>query len=106
MLLLRIFFIIYVSCLSSFLSVHCSFVVTCWERASLITLLCVMIYCVFVTYPRGVLDQAWYLIVLIPDLCIITYFKSNMYLDSRYLEILNSCILVYTLLIVRNAIEF
>ena len=29
-----------------FLSVHCSLVVTCWERADLLDLLCVMFYCV------------------------------------------------------------
>ena len=25
--------------------------------------------CDFVTFPRGILGQAWYLVVLIPDLC-------------------------------------
>ena len=29
-----------------FLSVHCSLVVTCWERADLLALLYVMFYCV------------------------------------------------------------
>ena len=36
----------------AFLSVHCSLVVTCWERANLLALLCVMFYCVFVTHVR------------------------------------------------------
>ena len=58
----------------AFLSVHCSHVVTCWERASLLALLYVMFYCVFVTFPRGVLGQVWYLIVSIPDLFLLTYF--------------------------------
>ena len=58
----------------AFLSVHCSLVVTCWERAGLLALLCVMFYCVFVTFPCGVLGQVWYLIVSIPDLCLLTYF--------------------------------
>ena len=52
----------------AFLSVHCSLVVICWERANLLTLLFVMFYCVFVTFPCGVLGQMWYLIVSIPDL--------------------------------------
>ena len=36
------------------LSVHCSIVVTCWERAGLLALLCVMFSCVSVTFPCGV----------------------------------------------------
>ena len=56
------------------LSVHCSLVVTCSERANLLALLCVMFSCVFVTFPSGVLGQMWYLIVLIPDLCLLPYF--------------------------------
>ena len=31
--------------------------------------------CVFVTFPCGVLGQVWYLIVSIPDLCLLTYFE-------------------------------
>ena len=31
---------------------------------------------VFVTFPCGVLGQVWYLIELIPDLCLLTYFKA------------------------------
>ena len=30
--------------------------------------------CEFVTFPFGILGQLWYLNVLIPDLCILTYF--------------------------------
>ena len=33
----------------------------------------VMFYCVFDTFPCGVLDQVCYLIVSIPDLCLLTY---------------------------------
>ena len=40
-----------------FLSVHCSLVVTCWERASLLALLNNMFSCVFVTFPCGVLGR-------------------------------------------------
>ena len=57
------------------LSVHCSLVVTCWERAGLMAVLCVKILCVFVTFPFDVLEQVWYLIVSISDLCLLPYFK-------------------------------
>ena len=56
-LLLWIIFVIYVSCLSVFLSVHCRLPDTGWERADLMTLLYVMFNCVFVTFPCGVLGQ-------------------------------------------------
>ena len=39
-------------------------------------LLFVMSNCDFVTFPCGILDQVWYLIVLIPDLCCFSYFDS------------------------------
>ena len=45
------------------------FVVTCWERADLLALVC-GVFCEFVTFPL----VSWYLIVSIPDLCTITYF--------------------------------
>ena len=38
------------------------------------TLLYVIFYCEFVTFPISILGQVWYLIVLIPDLCTLTYF--------------------------------
>ena len=38
-------------------------------------LLCVMFSCVFVTFPYGVPGQVRYLIVLIPDLCLVLYFS-------------------------------
>ena len=59
----------------TFLSVHYSFVVTCWERVNLLALLCV-IFVVFLSLSLsyGVLGQVWYLIVSIPDLCLLTYF--------------------------------
>ena len=57
----------------AFFSVHCSRLVSCWERANLLALLYEMFSCVFVTFPYGVLGQVWYLIVSIPDLCLLTY---------------------------------
>ena len=38
------------------------------------SLLFVMFNCVFVTFPCGILGQVWYLMVLIPDLCHLSYF--------------------------------
>ena len=32
--------------------------------------------CEFVTFSIGILGQVWYLIVSIPDLCILIYFES------------------------------
>ena len=37
-------------------------------------LLFLMLNCVFVTFPCGILGQVWYLIVSIPDLCHLSYF--------------------------------
>ena len=38
-------------------------------------LLLVMFNCVFVTFQCGILGQVWCLIVSIPDLCRLSYFK-------------------------------
>ena len=51
-------------------------VITCGEGAELSALLCVMFSCVFVTFPHGVLNQVWYLIVSILDLCSLSYFNN------------------------------
>ena len=32
------------------------------------------VYCIFVTFPRGILGQVCYLIVSFPDLCLLSYF--------------------------------
>ena len=53
------FCVIYLLCFSCFC-------VTSW-------LLFVMFNCVFVTFPRGILGQVWYLIVWVPDLCHLTF---------------------------------
>ena len=57
------------------------FVVTSWERADLLALVC-GVYCEF-HFPIGILGQVWYLIVSIPDLCTLTYFKSEPSLSPR-----------------------
>ena len=59
-------------------SVYMCFVVTCWERADLLALVC-GVYCEFVTFPIGILGQVWYLIVSIPDLCTLTYFVAHLF---------------------------
>ena len=48
--------------------VHLCLVVTCWERADLLALVCgvLLLVCHF---HIGILGQVCYLIVLIPDLC-------------------------------------
>ena len=56
----------------AFLSVHCSLVITCWESANILAFLYVMFSCVFVTFPCGVLGQVGYLIVSIPNICLLT----------------------------------
>ena len=61
------------------MSVYCSLMGTCWERANLLSLLYVMFSCVFVTVPCSVLGHLWYLIVLVPDLCLLLYLMSIAY---------------------------
>ena len=64
-------------------SVYMCFVVTCWERADLLALVC-GVFCEYVTFPVGILGQVWYiyLIVSIPYLCTLTYF----YRDEEQIE--------------------
>ena len=70
----------FVSCVShAFASVHCCFMVTCWERANLLALVG-DVYCIFVTFPCGILGQVWFLTVSFPDLCLlITVYLGNNY---------------------------
>ena len=42
-------------------------------RANLLALLYMMFSCVFDTFQCGVLGQVWYLIISIPDLCLLPY---------------------------------
>ena len=60
----------------AFASVHCRLVVTCWERAGLLALVC-DVYLYFVTFPCGILCHVWYLIVSIPDLCRPSFFTKT-----------------------------
>ena len=67
-------FMLFLSCfvMLSCTSVCWCLVVTCWERADLLTLVCdVKLWrCHF---PIGILGQVWCLIVSIPDLCPLFY---------------------------------
>ena len=63
-----------ISCLSVILSFR---FLACWERTGLLALLYVMFSCVFVTFPYDVMGQTWYLIVLIPDICLLLFFYSR-----------------------------
>ena len=68
-LLLLCIICVVVSCvIHAFASVHCCLLVTCWERVDLLTLVG-DVYCIFVTFPCGILGQVWYLIISFPDLC-------------------------------------
>ena len=51
-----------------------SLVVTSWERADLLALLYAMYCCHF---PIWCLGPVWYLIVSIPDLCLLPYLNCN-----------------------------
>ena len=53
-------------------SVYMCFVVTRWERADLLALVCGVLLRIY-HFPIGILGQVWYLIVSIPDLCTLTY---------------------------------
>ena len=56
-------------------SVYMCLVVTCWERADLLALVCGVLLCVCY-FPIGILGQVWYLILSIPDLCTLSYFEA------------------------------
>ena len=70
------FFLLFVfHVLHAVFSVSCSLVGTCWEKADTLALLYVMISRVFVIFSYCVLGQWWYLIVSIPDLCLLPYLE-------------------------------
>ena len=55
------------------LTVPCRLLIICLDMADLLASLCVGFYCVSVTFPYGVPGQVWYLIVLVPDICLLLY---------------------------------
>ena len=78
-------FVLFLSCfvMLSCTSVCWCLVVTCWERADLLALVC-DVY-LWRHFPIGILGQVWCLIVLIPDLCPLSYFdrESNLQLLQK-----------------------
>ena len=58
----------------AFASVYCCLVFTCWARVDLLAPVG-DVYCIFVTFPCGILGQVWYSIVSFPDLCRLSYFE-------------------------------
>ena len=56
--------------------------VTCWERVDLLALVG-GVYCIFATFPCGILGQVWCLIVSFPDFCRLSCFN----LGIRHLDI-------------------
>ena len=49
----------------------------------------VMFSCVFVSFPCGILGQLWYFIVLIPDLCHLSYFYEQLKFHAENFKINN-----------------
>ena len=73
--LLSLIICVFVFCVShAFASVHCCLVVNYWEKADLLALVGDS-YCIFVTFPCGILSQVWYLIVSFPDLRRLSYLR-------------------------------
>ena len=67
-----------------FVSVRCSPLATCCEKADLLVRLYVKFSCVLVSLPCGVMGQVWYLILSILDLCLFTYFVHYTFLKLQY----------------------
>ena len=44
-------------------------------------------YCIFVTFPCGILGQVWYLIVSYPDLCHLSYFNHSEARTQKYRQL-------------------
>ena len=53
----------------------------------------VMSNCDYVTFPCGILVQMWYLIVLIPDLCRLSYLTS--FNNAKITYTLNIAVLIF-----------
>ena len=64
-------------------SVYRCLVVTCWERADLLALVC-DVWLWSCHFPIGILGQVWFLIVSIPKLCPLSYFYACLYFDQNY----------------------
>ena len=63
-----------------FLMLSHLFIAALWspagKRADLLALVD-DVYCIFANFPGGILGQVWYLIVSVPDLCLLSYFHGS-----------------------------
>ena len=69
-------------------SVYMCFVVTCWERADLLSLVCGVKLWVC-HFPIGILGQLWYLIVSIPQWSLHPYLLWNESNDKKHAKLPN-----------------
>ena len=67
-------------------------VITCWERADLLDLVCGVQLCIC-RFCIGILGQVWYLIVSIPDLCTLTYIAKNFNEGAVYASLVCMCVI-------------
>ena len=45
------------------------------------------VYCIFVIFPNAILGQVWYLIISLPDLCLLSNFTCILYVYTVGIEI-------------------
>ena len=60
------------------------YIAALWSPAELLALVG-DVYCIFVTFPCGILGRVWCLIVSFPDLCHLPYFKDAKHIKYGYL---------------------
>ena len=83
-------FLCLVFALPLYASVYVCLVVTGWERADLLALVCgVLMWVCF--FPIGILGQVWYLIVSTPDLCTHTYLDKKFLTCFPYMSLCKTC---------------
>ena len=68
-----------IKCVLPVMSISCSLVVTCWERAEHLAPFYVSFFCCHLPLPHRVLGHVRYLIASIPDLCLLFYFAHGQY---------------------------
>ena len=76
----------FLSCVShAFASAHCCLVATCWESADLLAHVG-DVYCIFVTFPCGILGQVWYFIVSLAELAVfLLWYTARRFVKVKYL---------------------
>ena len=74
---LVVHFMLFLHCFChAFASAHCCLVVTCWEKADLLAIICGVKLC-GCFFPIWYPGSGWYLILSIPDLCPLSYFHTE-----------------------------